>query len=68
MNANGIKATVYTVNQDADEWHILLLWRAHDGLYTLSEHLAPPLTFNKLLTYLRHELSQLVLIEPNLKT
>ncbi len=68
MTTNGIKATVYTVNQDADAWHILLLWHAHDGLYTLSEHLAPPLTYNKLLKYLRHELSQLVVIEPNLKT
>ena len=26
-SANGIKATVYRVNQDADQWHVLLAWR-----------------------------------------
>ena len=30
-SANGIKATVYRVNQDADQWHVLLAWR-HNGL------------------------------------
>src|SRR5947208_14606352 len=28
--AGGITATVYRVNQDADQWHILLAWR-HKG-------------------------------------
>ena len=41
----GFRVTEYTVNQDADQWHVLYAWR-HDGsLYTLSQHVAPPLTF-----------------------
>ncbi len=27
VRANGIAATLYTVNQDADQWHVLLAWR-----------------------------------------
>jgi hypothetical protein len=64
FDANGIHATYYTVNQDADEWHIALLWRAHGNLYTVSEHVAPPLTAGKVMQYLRHELRSLVLIRP----
>jgi hypothetical protein len=62
--AKGISATLYTVNQDADQWHLLLAWRHRGSLYTLSEHLAPPLNYRKLLRYLQHELRSLVLIEP----
>ena len=62
--AGGIVARLYTVNQDADEWHALLLWRAHGSLYTLSEHVAPPLTFDHVVRYLKHELGSLVLIKP----
>jgi hypothetical protein len=64
MTANGITARLYTVNQDADSWHALLLWRRHGNLYTLSEHVAPPLTFDHVVRYLKQELSQLVLIQP----
>ena len=64
VTAHGITARLYTVNQDADAWHALLLWRRQGTLYTLSEHVAPPLTFNKVVTYLKHELSSLVRIEP----
>jgi hypothetical protein len=64
VKANGITTTMYTVNQDADTWHYLLLWRRGGTLYTLSEHLAPPLDGPKLRQYLKHELSQLVLIKP----
>jgi len=60
----GIRATIYTVNQDADEWHAALVWRAYGGLYTLSEHVAPPLTYDKVVLYLKHELRQLVVIQP----
>jgi len=60
----GITATFYTVNQDADEWHVALVWRAYQGLYTLSEHVAPPLTYDKVLVYLRRELRNLVVIKP----
>src|SRR5437762_1671103 len=46
VRANGITATMYTVNQDADQWHILLAWRHKGSLYTISEHVAPPLTYS----------------------
>ena len=64
ISANGIRATMYTVNQDADQWHILLAWRHQGSLYTLSEHVAPPLTYRKVVSYLKHELRSLVRIEP----
>ena len=68
MSANGITATLYTVNQDADLWHYLLLWRRYGNLYTLSEHLAPPLTARHLRRYLKQELAALVLIKPTAST
>jgi hypothetical protein len=64
LHANGIDATLYTVNQDADQWHLLYAWHANGGLYTVSEHLAPPLTYKHLLRYLKRELGSLVLIRP----
>lgn len=65
---NGIRATLYTVNQGADEWHIALLWRHAGSLYTISEHLAPPLDYRKVVDYLRRELRSLVLIRPAVST
>jgi hypothetical protein len=65
VRANGLKATLYTVNQDADQWHLLLAWRAKGGLYTVSEHVAPPLTYRHVLRYLKQELGSLVPIEPS---
>jgi hypothetical protein len=62
--ANGIRATEYTVNQDADMWHVALVWHAYGGLYTLSEHVAPPLTFNHVVRYLKRELAALVVVKP----
>jgi hypothetical protein len=64
ITAGGIHAQLYTVNQDADAWHALLLWRSNGTLYTLSEHVAPPLTFNHVVQYLRQELASLVRIDP----
>jgi hypothetical protein len=62
--AGGITTRLYTVNQDADEWHLLLLWRRYGNLYTLSEHVAPPLTYSHVLRYLKQELAALVLVKP----
>jgi len=64
FTANGIHATMYTVNQDADQWHVLFAWRAHGGLYTVSEHVALPLTYKKTVAYLKRELRSLVLVRP----
>jgi hypothetical protein len=68
VTENGITATLYTVNQDADQWHVLLAWRHRGGLYTVSEHLAPPLDYRKLVAYLKRELRSLVLIGPSRST
>jgi hypothetical protein len=60
----GFRVTEYTVNQDADQWHVLYAW-THDGsLYTLSQHVAPPLTFPMVVRNLNRELASLVLVEP----
>ena len=63
-SANGIVARKYTVNHGADSWHVLLAWRRRGGLYTLSEHVAPPLTYAQVLANLQHMLDRLVLIHP----
>jgi hypothetical protein len=68
VTENGIRATLYTVNQDADQWHMLLLWHHKGGLYTVSEHLAPPLDYHKVIAYLKRELGALVLVAPTRST
>ena len=65
VTAGGITAQLFSgPNQDMDAWHAVLLWRKGGTLYTLSEHVAPPLTFNKTVSYLKRELASLVLIKP----
>jgi hypothetical protein len=64
VKAGGISTRLFTVNQDADEWHLLLLWYRYGNLYTLSEHVAPPLSYEHVLRYLKQELAALVLIKP----
>jgi len=64
VTERGIKATVYTVNQDADLWHVLYAWHFRGGLYTLSEHVAQPLTYAKVIANLHRMLRGLVLVEP----
>jgi hypothetical protein len=68
VSENGLHATLYTVNQDADQWHLLLAWRAEGGLYTVSEHVAPPLNYQHVVRYLKQELAGLVLIKPSAAT
>jgi len=65
MRANGIKATVYQVNQGADQWHILLAWRYNRALYTVSEHVIPPYRFSsQVKRNLARLLNGLVLVRP----
>ncbi len=59
-----IVATLYTVNQDADQWHVAYGWRYRGSFYTLSEHVAPPLDYAKVVRYLDREVRSLELIEP----
>jgi hypothetical protein len=58
------KVTVYTVSRDADQWHVTYLWRRNGTLYTVSEHVAPPLTFRRVLQNLDRIVGGLEAIEP----
>jgi hypothetical protein len=60
----GIRVTEYTVNQDADQWHVLYAWRHKGSLYTLSEHVAPPYTFPRIVQNLNRMMQSLVLVRP----
>jgi len=66
LSANGIHATVYQVNQGADQWHILLAWHYRGTLYAFTEHVIPPYRFS---TQVRRNLSllleSLVLVRPH---
>ncbi len=63
--ARGITATVYRVNQDADQWHILLAWHHGGSLYTVSEHVIRPFdSSTQVLRNLDRLLNGLVLVEP----
>jgi hypothetical protein len=55
---------VYRVNQDADQWHILLAWRHRGSLYTVSEHVIRPYTYRQVVRNLDDLLSGLVLVQP----
>lgn len=64
IREKGIDATVYTVNQGADQWHVALGWH-HDGsLYVLSQHVAAPLTYAGVVSDLKRMLHDLVLVSP----
>jgi hypothetical protein len=60
----GRKVTVYTVNRDADQWHILYAWRRGGTLYTVSEHVAPPLTFGKVVRNLDRIVETAAIVKP----
>ncbi len=60
----GYRLTMYTVNQDADQWHVLYAWRHRGSLYTLSQHVAPPLTFPMVVRDLNRMMGTLVLVNP----
>ena len=66
LRTNGIDATVYQVNQGADQWHILLAWHYRGSLYAVSEHVIPPYRFS---TQVKHNLTlllkSLVLVKPS---
>jgi hypothetical protein len=58
------EVTVYTRNRGADQWHILYAWEHERSLYTLSEHIAEPLTYAKVVQNMKRMLRGLVVIEP----
>ena len=61
---DGIVATKYTVNHGADSWHVLLAWLRNGSLYTVSEHVAEPLTYAQVVANLKLMLDRLVLVRP----
>ena len=65
VRAIGIVATMYTANHGADSWHVLLAWKRGGSLYSLSEHVATPLTYAQVIRNLKHMLRSLVLVRPS---
>jgi hypothetical protein len=62
----GTKVTIYGVNQDADQWHVLYAWERDGTLYTVSEHIAPPFTSaTRVMRNLDQIMRSLELIEPS---
>jgi hypothetical protein len=61
---DGTPVTFYTVNRDADQWHLLFAWRKNRSLYALSEHVAPPFSYSRVLANMRHMFRSLVWIRP----
>ena len=64
-SADGVVATRYTANHGADSWHVLYAWKRDGSLYTVSEHVAPPLTYAQVLRNLKRMLDHLVLVQPS---
>jgi hypothetical protein len=65
MTANGIRATVYQVNQGADQWHVLLMWHHRGSMYTVSQHVIVPYdSATRVKKNLQRLLKSLVLVEP----
>jgi hypothetical protein len=64
VRENGIVATMYTVNHGADSWHVLLAWKRGGSLYSVSEHVAAPLTYAQVIRNLKHMLRRLVVVRP----
>ncbi len=60
----GVTATVYTANQGADMWHVLYAWRKNGSLYTLSEHVSEPYSYDQVISHLDRMMRQLVHVEP----
>ena len=60
----GLRTTVYTVNRDADQWHVLYAWRRRGTLYTVSEHVARPLTFSRVVRNLNRLVETAALVRP----
>jgi len=59
-----ITARIYTANQGADQWHVLLAWRRAGSLYAISEHVAPPYTYARVVRNMNRMLAGLVLVRP----
>jgi hypothetical protein len=63
-----VRATMYTANQGADQWHVLYAWRRNGSLYSVSEHVAPPYTFRQIVANLDRVTRRLVLVPDRAKS
>jgi hypothetical protein len=59
----GLAITPYTVNQGVDQWHVLYAWRRRGTLYTISEHVAKPLTYSQVVQNLDRMVKGLVRVD-----
>jgi hypothetical protein len=64
VRTRDITARIYTANQGADQWHVLLAWRRGGSLYAISEHVAPPYTYAGVARNMNRMLNGLVLVRP----
>jgi hypothetical protein len=64
LRANGIDATLYTVSRDADQWHLSYLWRHGGATYVVSEHVAPPFSYDQVKRNVARILRSLVVVPP----
>jgi hypothetical protein len=64
FRAGGITATLYTVNRGPDQWHLLYAWKYRGSLYTVSQHVAAPLTYPRVAGDLKRMVRELVLLDP----
>jgi hypothetical protein len=58
------RITPYTVNEGVDQWHVVYLWRSHGSLYTVSQHVAKPLTYRQVVADLDRLVRGLVRVDP----
>ncbi len=58
------RITPYTVNEGVDQWHVVYLWRSRGSLYTVSQHVAKPLTYRRVVADLDRLVRVLVRVEP----
>jgi hypothetical protein len=58
------RVTPYTVNQGVDQWHVLYLWRERGSIYTVSQHVAKPVTYRQVVANLDRLMRGLVRVEP----
>jgi hypothetical protein len=60
----GVRATVYTVNQGIDAWHVLYAWKQNGSLYTVSQHVVAPYTYRQVVHNLDRIVRGLAPIDP----
>lgn len=60
-----VEATVYSVNQGIDAWHVLYAWERDGSLYTVSQHVAEPYSYQQVVRNIERMIRGLALLEPS---